>query len=104
MNAVKVQYTVKAEYAETNKKNIARVMNALREINSPNIRYSSFLLDDGKTFVHFVMRTDEEAGEILSNLEAFKDFQQQLRNSEPESPPKAENLTLVDASWDVFPQ
>jgi hypothetical protein len=102
MNAVKVQYTVKTDYVETNKENIARVMSALREIDSPNIRYSAFLLDDGKTFVHFVMRANDEAGSILSDLEAFKDFQQQLRNSEPESSPKADNLTLVDASWDVF--
>jgi hypothetical protein len=102
VNAVKVQYTVKAEYVETNKKNIARVMSDLREINSPDIRYSAFLLDDGKTFLHFVMRANDEAGSILSNLEAFKDFQRQLRNSEPESPPKAEDLTLVDTNWDVL--
>jgi hypothetical protein len=102
MNAVKVQYTVKAEYAETNQKNIARVMNELREIKSSDIKYSAFLLDDGKTFVHFVMRANEEAANILSNLETFKDFQQQLRNSEPESPPHAENLTLVATGWDIF--
>ena len=102
MNAVKVQYTVKDEYVEINKKNIVQVMRALKEINSPDIKYSAFLLDDGKTFVHFVMRANEEAGNILSNLEAFKDFQQQLRNSEPESPPQAENLTWVGISWDIF--
>lgn len=102
MNAVKVQYTVRADYVETNKKNIARVMKDLQEINSPDIKYSAFLLDDGKSFVHFVMRANEEAGSVLSNLEAFKDFQQQLRNSEPESPPQAENLTPVGSSWSVF--
>lgn len=102
MNAVKVQYTVKADYVETNKKNIARVMRDLREINSPDIKYSAFLLDDGKTFVHFVMRANEEAGNILSNLESFKEFQQQLGNSSPELPPKAENLTMVATSWDIF--
>ncbi len=102
MNAVKVQYTVKAEYVAANKKNIARVMSDLRALNSPDIKYSAFLLDDGKTFVHFVMRANEEAGKILSDLAAFKEFQQQLRNSEPESPPQAENLTLVGNNWDVF--
>ena len=102
MNAVKVQYTVKDEYVETNKRNIAKVMSELRLINNPDIKYSAFLLDDGKTFVHFVMRANEEAGSILSNLEAFKDFQQQLRNSEPEAPPQAENLTLVATAWDIF--
>ena len=89
MNAVKVQYTVKPEYSETNKKNIERVMDALKEVGSPDIRYSAYLLDDGKTFVHFVMRANDEAGNLLSNLEAFQDFQQQLRDSGPEAPPKA---------------
>ncbi len=77
-------------------------MSALREINNPGLRYSAFLLDDGKTFVHFVMRINDEVQSVLSNLDEFKEFQQQLRNSEPESPPNAENLTLVDAGWDVF--
>ena len=102
MNAVKVQYTVKADYVETNKQNIAKVMEDLRNINSPDIKYSAFLQDDGKTFVHFVMRASEEAAAVLSNLDSFKDFQQQLRASGPESPPKAENLTLVDSGWTIF--
>ncbi|KAA3658159.1 MAG: hypothetical protein DWQ04_25990 [Chloroflexi bacterium] len=102
MNAVKVQYTVKEEFVETNKQNIARVMQALRELNNPDIKYSTFLLDDGKTFVHIAMRANEAANEILPNMEAFKEFQQQLRASQPELPPKAENLTLVATGWDIF--
>lgn len=102
MNAVKVQYTVKQTYVETNKANIRRVMADLKEINSPKIKYSAFLLDDGKSFVHFVMRADEEAQKTLSELPSFQEFQRQLRESSPEVAPKAENLTLVGASWDVF--
>ena len=102
MNAVKVQYTVKEEYVETNKQNIARVISALKELNNPDIKYSAFLLDDGKTFVHFVMRANEAANDVLPNLDAFKDFQQQLKASQPESPPNAENLTLVATGWDIF--
>jgi hypothetical protein len=41
-------------------------------------------------------------GKVLQNLESFKDFQQQLRDSGPESPPNAENLTLVDTNWELF--
>jgi hypothetical protein len=102
MDVVKVQYTVKDEYVGTNKKNIARVMRDLREIDSPDLRYSTFLLDDGKTFVHLAIRANEEAAAILSNLAAFKDFQQQLRASQPESPPNAENMTLVDSNWTII--
>ena len=102
MNTVKVQYTVKPEYVETNKENIAKVMSALREINHPGLKYSAFLLDDGQTFVHFAMRADKEAEAIVPNLEEFKAFQAQLRASEPESPPKVESLNLVDTSWGIF--
>ena len=102
MNAVKVQYTVKEGYVETNKANIQRVMADLQEINHPGIKYSAFLLDDGQSFVHFVMRVDDEAQKTLSELPAFQEFQRQLRESGPEVPPQVENLTLVGASWGVF--
>ena len=102
MNAVKVQYTVKEDYVETNKANIQQVMADLRKINNPNIKYSAFLLDDGKSFVHFVVRADEEAQKTLSELPSFQEFQRQLRESSPEAPPEAENLTMVGSSWDFF--
>ena len=102
MNAVKVQYTVKDEYVETNKANIQRVMADLKEINPPDIQYSAFLLDDGKSFVHFVMRTHDEAQKTLSELPSFQEFQRQLKESGPESPPNAENLNLVGSSRDIF--
>ena len=102
MNAVKVQYTVKEEYVETNQANIRRVMADLKKLNQPDIKYSAFLLDDGRSFVHFVMRVDDEAQKTLSELPSFQEFQRQLRESEPEVAPKAENLTLVGTSWDIF--
>jgi L-rhamnose mutarotase len=102
MDTVKVQYTVKESYVETNKQNIKKVMDALREINNPDLKYSAFLQDDGKTFVHFVMRANEEAASALNNLEAFQQFQQALKASQPEVPPKPENLYLVASAWDIF--
>jgi hypothetical protein len=102
MNAVKVQYTVKESYVETNKQNISKVTAALKELNNPDIKYIAFLLDDGKTFVHFAMRANEEAANILANLEAFQQFQQQLKASQPEIPPQVENLNMVASGWDIF--
>ncbi len=102
MNAVKVQYTVKAEYVDTNKANIQRVMADLKEIDNPDIKYSAFLLDDGKSFVHLVMRVDDAAQQILSELPSFQEFQRQLKESDIEVAPQAENLTLVGSSWDIF--
>jgi hypothetical protein len=102
MNGVKVQYTVKEEFVETNKANIRQIMADLREINNPDIQYSAFLLNDGVTFVHLVMRVNDEAKKTVSELPSFQEFQRQLKESGPEAPPNAENLTLVGSSWEIF--
>ena len=101
MKAVKVQYTVKESYVETNKRNIEKVMLELRKIKNHGIKYSAFLLDDGKTFVHFVMSPDEETLSV-SDLDSFQKFRQQLQESEPEIPPKVEDMSLVASAYDIF--
>jgi hypothetical protein len=60
MKTVRVQYKVKPEYAETNKANIANVMADLRGINDSSIKYSSYMFDDGQTFMHFAMFNDDD--------------------------------------------
>jgi hypothetical protein len=102
MKAVKVQYTVQEKYVPANTENIKKVMNDLREINNPGVRYSAFILDDGKTFLHFALYPDEESMEIVSNLDSFKSFRQQLKESQPEIPPQAEDLSLVGSAYDFF--
>lgn len=102
METIKVQYTVKESFVETNKANISKVMADLKAVNSPDIKYSTFMLDDGQTFVHLVMRTGPEAHQILAEMPSFQAFQQQLKESEPPAPPNAENLSLVAASWDIL--
>ena len=102
MKAVKVQYTVKEAYVETNKKNIERVMAELRQLNNPNIKYSSFLQNDGRTFVHFAMYGNEEAASIVPELESFKKFRQELQDSKPDVPPQAEDLSLVASAYNIF--
>ncbi len=102
MKAMKVQYTVREEYVETNKKNIRTVMADLRAIANPGVRYSSFILEDGKTFVHLAIYDSEESVSVTTNLESFKKFQQALKSSQPEMPPKAEEMTLVASAYDFF--
>ena len=102
MKATKVQYTVKSEFAEQNVENISTVMRDLRQLNNADIKYTSFVLNDRKSFVHFVMINTEEAGKILSNLDSFKKFQIELKASNPEILPKVENIFLVNSSYDIF--
>jgi quinol monooxygenase YgiN len=102
MRITRVRYTVKEEYVETNKRNIERVMTDLRDLNIPNLKYSSFIEEDGRTFMHFSMFKDESASDILNSLPSFTEFRKQLKASDPESPPQAEQLTLVDSAHDLF--
>ncbi|MGZ3763660.1 MAG: hypothetical protein ACXVB0_21345 [Mucilaginibacter sp.] len=102
MKIVRVQYTAKPEYVAKNKANITKVMNDLRAINNPGLKYSTYLLDDGKTFMHFTHFENDEAHQVLRGLESFKIFQSELKASGPETAPKAENLSLVASSYDLF--
>jgi len=102
MKIAKIQYTVQPGFAEKNKQNIAKVMQELRSLNHPGVRYSAYVLDDGKSFVHFVIFKDEEATKVIGSLASFKHFQSELIASPPEIPPVFENLALVDSSWDFF--
>lgn len=102
MKAVKVQCTVNESYAETNHKNINTVMADLQALKNPGIKYSALFLDDGKSFVHFAMCLDEDTAAIVNNLESFQYFRQQLKESQPEIPPVAEDMTLVAAAYEVF--
>ncbi len=102
MKAVRVQYTVSEEYVESNKKNIEQVMADLRAMNNPGIKYSSFLFEDGKTFVHFAMYPDDETSQIVNDLPSFQKFRNELKASGPEVPPQSEKLNLVASAYDLF--
>jgi hypothetical protein len=102
MKIVKVTYTTKAGYAEQNQNNIKSVMADLQKLNHPGINYNCCLSPDGKTFTHTAFFKSDEDQKILFELGSFKTFQDQLKASMPETPPKQELLTLVGSSADPF--
>ncbi|MFA6087294.1 hypothetical protein [Mucilaginibacter sp.] len=102
MKIVRVQYTTTQEYVATNKENIRQVVNELKSINHPGIKYSTYLLPDGKTFMHFDQFENGEAHEFLTALNSFKKFADELEASELEAEPKLELLTLVASTEDFF--
>jgi len=102
MKIVRVQYTTTQEYAATNKENISRVVNELRALNHPGIKYSAYLLPDDRTFMHFDQFENEEAHLALQALESFKKFAAELWASSPEAGPNLELLSLVASSEDFF--
>jgi len=102
MNIVKVTYTTRAEYAEQNQANIKAVMDDLKKLNHPGINYNACLSADGKTFIHYAFFASDEDKKTLNELPSFKNFQEQLKSSRLEAPPKPEILTLVGSSKDIF--
>jgi quinol monooxygenase YgiN len=100
MKIVRVQYTTTPEFAATNQENIRQVVNELKRLNHPGIQYSTYLLPDGKTFMHFDQFENEEAHQVLQSLESFKKFAAELWDSQLEAEPKLELPTLV-ASTEV---
>ena len=102
MKIVKVTYTTKAEYSEQNQQNIKQVMTDLQTLNHPGISYNTCIQADGKTFIHTAFFKSEEDQKVLFDLASFKHFQEQLKTSIPETPPKNELLTLVGSSNNIF--
>jgi hypothetical protein len=102
MKIVKVTYTTKSEYSDRNQNNIKLVMSDLQKTDNKGINYSSCMSADGKTFTHTAFFKSDEDEKILQTLPAFKVFQEELKASGLEAPPKQEILTLVGTSVDIF--
>ena len=100
MRAVKVEYTVKPEYVNTNKANIRKVMEELRSLGNTGILYSTYIKEDGVSFVHFSIHRDEE--NIIPSLSAFKLFSTQLKaEGLAGDVPQALKLEMVAKSFDL---
>jgi hypothetical protein len=102
MKIVRVQYTTSPEYAATNQKNIREVVEELKQINHPGIKYSTYLLPDGKTFMHFDQFENEAAHEYLQSLESFKKFATELWASQLEVEPVLDLLSTVGSTESFF--
>lgn len=102
MKIVRVQYTTTAAFAPVNKKNIKAIVAELATLAHPGIRYSTYLLPDGKTFMHLDHFESEEAHEVLQSLSSFKKFRDELWNGGLEVEPTLDLLTLVTSSESRF--
>lgn len=102
MKTVRVQYTTRPAFAAKNLENIAAIAEELRLLNHPGIKYSAWLLPDGKTFMHFDQFESEQAHLELQELVSFKKFGDELWASGLEVEPKLELLTLAASTETYF--
>jgi hypothetical protein len=98
-----VRYVVQAAYAAQNQEHIRRVMEELQAMHRTDLKYSVFMEDDGKTFIHLRFCANEEASKVFETLPTFQAFAAALRASNPEVPPTpVMHLTLVGSTSDLL--
>lgn len=78
MKQVMVRYKVKPEQAAHNEELARRVYEELHEAAPEGIRYATFALDDGVSFVHFASFDGENGDNPLEQVAAFRAFTENI--------------------------
>jgi len=95
MKTIMVRYKTSEAHAEANAALVRAVFNELRSRAPAGIRYATYRLPDGVTFVHIA--THETAGDNpIASLASFKAFQAGLKDRCVELPVLTE-LSPVDS-------
>src|SRR5690242_4235898 len=79
MKHLMVRYTTRPDRAEENARLIGEVFAALQRTSPPGLRYASYRLDDGVTFVHVASVSDPDNNPLRS-LDAFVAFTAGVRD------------------------
>lgn len=94
MKRIMVRYKVKSDRAAENEGFITKVFEQLKRDQPAGLRYASFKLNDGVSFVHIVSLEGAEGSNALGELASFKEFTAQIRER-CEEPPVPVELTEV---------
>jgi hypothetical protein len=84
MRHVMVRYKVKPERAAENEELVRAVYDELHRTEPAGLRYATFQLDDGVSFVHLASTDDGQ--NPLPQVEAFQRFQENIRDRCDEVP------------------
>ena len=74
MKAIVVRYQTKPDRADENQRLIEKVFAELAETKPDGLRYRSFRLADGVTFVHIAHVTTTDGSNPLTQTAAFREF------------------------------
>jgi hypothetical protein len=77
MRRVMVRYKVKPDQAGTNEELVRAVYDELHRDEPAGLRYATFQLDDGVSFVH--LAETEDGQNPLAEVKAFQEFQKDIR-------------------------
>ena len=76
MSKVMVRYEVKPERAQENERLIRAVYDELAQTKPAALRYATFKLDDGVSFVHLASNESADGQSPLRGVKAFREFQE----------------------------
>jgi hypothetical protein len=96
MRQVMVRYKVKPEQVARNEELVQRVYDELRQTAPAGLHYATFVLEDGVSFVHVASSETADGGNPLTDVEAFRAFQEGI-GDRCDEPPVAVGLRQVGA-------
>src|SRR4051812_47929596 len=94
MKRVMVRYKVKPDQAAENERLVRAVYEELASAEPVDMRYATFQLDDGLTFIHLHSNERSDGVNVLTELESFMAFQQGIRER-CEEPPVVSDLREI---------
>ncbi len=94
MSQTMVRYTVKPEQAAHNEELARRVYEELRRIAPDGLRYATFVLEDGVSFVHIASVETADGANPLREIAAFRAFQENI-GARCDAPPAPVGLREV---------
>ena len=86
MKRVMVRYKVKPDRATENEELVRAVYDELQRTDPAGFRYATFQLDNGVSFVHVASIETEDGRSPLSDVNAFKRFQENIGERCDEAP------------------
>jgi hypothetical protein len=90
MSKVMVRYKVKPGRAQENARLVRAVYEELERTAPAGLRYATFQLDDGVSFVHIASNETEGGQSPLGEVKAFQAFQKDVAERCAEPPVKSE--------------
>jgi hypothetical protein len=96
-----IRYKTNPDSADENQRLVEAVYAELAARDPGGVRYATFRLEDGVTFVHIFMTDPDDAPNTMGDIAAFADFQRGLSVRCAEQP-VAQGATIV-GSYRLLP-
>ncbi|MFO0568512.1 MAG: hypothetical protein U0263_22815 [Polyangiaceae bacterium] len=95
MKTVMVRYQVKADRVEENERYVRAVFSELEKEGTSGVRYATFKLADGVSFVHLAV-IESDSGNPLAALASFREFTAKI-GERCEVPPVSGEVEVIGA-------